>query len=125
WLAFRRFGIWSTAPLFVPLGGGLVITRARARGRRAYAWCVLAGPAAGVAASGLAVLAAAALGSPAVRAIAWLGALMTPVTRLPLPGLDGAQVGRAARDGAALGAGWAIAATLAAAELAEATSLLG
>src|SRR4051812_30264372 len=37
WIGFRRFRIWATAPIFIPLVGGLVITRATAPLRRAHA----------------------------------------------------------------------------------------
>jgi Zn-dependent protease len=97
WLAFRLFRIWATAPIFIPFVGGLVVTRTRSRARRAYAWCILAGPVAGVVATHVVLAQAEASHSSTLASIARLGGLVNLANLLPIPGLDGWLVWRASR----------------------------
>jgi Zn-dependent protease len=95
-VCFRHLRMRATAPIFLPYVGGLVVTRARARARRGYAWCVLAGPLAGLAATIVTAMLADALDSRVLQAIAFLSALVNLVNLLPLPGLDGGTIVRTA-----------------------------
>jgi len=95
WAAFRRLRIWASAPIFLPLIGACVITKARARSRQGFAWAVLAGPMSGLAAVAATLVLADALDSPLVRSWAVIGAIINVVNLLPIPGLDGGTIGRA------------------------------
>jgi Zn-dependent protease len=95
WVVFRRLRIWATAPIFLPLIGACVITKARARSRQGFAWAVLAGPMFGLAAVAVTFVLAVALDSPLVRSWAVIGAIINLVNLLPIPGLDGGTIGRA------------------------------
>jgi Zn-dependent protease len=95
WVAFRQLRIWATAPIFLPLIGACVITKARARSRQGFAWAVLAGPISGLAAVAVTLALAHALHSPLVREWAVIGAIINLVNLLPIPGLDGGTIGGA------------------------------
>jgi Zn-dependent protease len=95
-ICFRLLRIWSTVPIFLPLTGALVITKAHARNRRGYGWCVLAGPLFGFTAIALTVALADTYGSRLLQAWAVIGAVINLFNLLPLPGLDGGVVVRAA-----------------------------
>ena len=91
----RRYGIAVTAPMFVPGLGAFVRLRHRPVDAHEDARIGLAGPAWGLAAAVVALVPALALGWPALRAVAWWGAVINLLNLVPFASLDGGRAFRA------------------------------
>ena len=88
----RKQGVKATAPMFIPFLGAFVSVKGAQRSVAAEAVSALAGPAAGLAASGLVFLFADAYHSPFLRALAYTGFLLNLFNLIPTLPLDGGRV---------------------------------
>jgi Zn-dependent protease len=91
-VVLRAQGIKATAPMFIPFLGAFIAYKTPPRSVTQEATSALAGPAAGLAASGLALAIAEALDSPLMRAIAYAGFFLNLINLLPALPLDGGRV---------------------------------
>jgi Zn-dependent protease len=94
-VVLRAQGIKATAPMFVPLLGAFISYKTPPRSVSQEATSALAGPAAGLLASGAALVLAEALDSHLLRAIAYVGFFLNLFNLLPALPLDGGRVAAA------------------------------
>jgi Zn-dependent protease len=91
-VVLRAQGIKATAPMFIPLMGAFISYKTPPRSVAQEAAGALAGPFAGLLASGAALVAADALDSQLLRAIAYTGFFLNLFNLLPALPLDGGRV---------------------------------
>jgi Zn-dependent protease len=91
-VVLRAQGIKATAPMFIPMLGAFISYKTPPRSVTQEATSALAGPAAGLIASGVVLLAADALDSQLLRAIAYTGFFLNLFNLLPALPLDGGRV---------------------------------
>jgi Zn-dependent protease len=91
-VVLRAQGIKATAPMFIPLLGAFISYKTPPRSVAQEATSALAGPFAGLLASGAAFAAAEALDSTLLRAIAYTGFFLNLFNLLPALPLDGGRV---------------------------------
>jgi Zn-dependent protease len=91
-VVLRLQGVKASAPMFIPFLGAFVTVKQPQRSVAAEATSALAGPAAGLLASGVVLFAADASNSAFLRALAYSGFLLNLFNLLPALPLDGGRV---------------------------------
>jgi Zn-dependent protease len=91
-VVLRRQGVKASAPMFIPFLGAFVKLQGQHRSVAHEATSALAGPAAGLAVSGVVLLFANAYDSPLLTALAYTGFFMNLFNLVPALPLDGGRV---------------------------------